>query len=154
MSKRIFVLLLAALLLLGLVGCGDKSAPVDGQALYEQMAALNQFPDMARRNGEAVFEYYGIDPEQCVQLVNYASADGLLAEEFLFVEAKQEAYAQEVEAMLQEQVEHLSEAYRDYMPEEYEKLKNARLERQGTVVLLLVAEDVAPLYKLFTDATK
>ncbi len=155
MTKRTILLLLAAVLLLGsLAGCQKKPVTIDGEELYAKMAALGQFPEMARRTGDMIYDYYGIDPEQCSQLVNYASADGLMTDEFMLAQAKEEAYAQEIEAMLREQVAHQAETYREYMPQEYPKISGARIERNGCYVLLIVAEDVDKLYALYTAALK
>ena len=92
MTKRmIIVLVAAAMLLLAPFGCKKAPVSIDGEALYQQMNALGQFPDMARRGGIDVYDYYGIDPAQCKQLVNYAAADGLMTDEFLFVESNDPA---------------------------------------------------------------
>ena len=104
MTKRILVVLVATIiLLLGSMGCQKAPAVIDGEALYQQMNDLGQFPEMVRRGGNDVYDYYGIDPAQCRQLVNYAAADGLMTDEFLFVESNDPAYAEEVESLLQEQ---------------------------------------------------
>ena len=155
MIKKLFAALLAAAMLLCIpVGCGKTEVSIDGESLYRQMEALGQFPEMAHRGGEAVFDYYGIDPAQCKQLVNYASADGLMTDEFLLAETNDETYAKEVEELLRTQIAHQAETYRDYLPEEYPKIANARIERNGCYVLVIIAEDVAPLYQLYTDALK
>ena len=154
MTEKILVVLLAIMLLLVPVGCQNLPASIDGEALYQKMEALGQFPEMVRRSGEDVFDYYGIDPEQCKQLVNYAAADGLMTDEFLLAEVNDPAYAEEIEALLKEQISSQAETYREYMPEEYPKISKARVERIGNYVLVLVGEDVSALYAIYTDALK
>jgi hypothetical protein len=155
MIKKLLVILLAAAMLLCIpVGCQNAPKSIDGEALYQQMNALGLFPDMAHRSPDMVYDYYGIDPAQCKQLVNYASADGLIADEFLLAETNDEAYAEETEALLREQIAHQAETYRDYLPQEYPKLANARIERNGCYVLVIIADDTAPLYKIYTDSLK
>lgn len=155
MTKRILVVLVATvILLLGSMGCQKAPAVIDGEALYQQMNDLGQFPEMVRRGGNDVYDYYGIDPAQCKQLVNYAAADGLMTDEFLFVETNETAYAEEVEGLLKEQIAYRAKTYREYMPAEYPKISNARIERNGNYVLVIVAEDTTPMYRLYTDALK
>lgn len=157
MSKRMMAIALAVVLLVSaLSGCGKKetAAPVNGEELYEKMAALDLFPEMIRRDEQMVSDYYGIEPDKCVQLVNYVTADGLMAEEFLLVETKEEAYAATVEQLLSEELARQGETYRDYMPEEYEKIAAARLERRGAYVLLIVSNDADALYAVFSDGAK
>ncbi len=155
MIKKLFVMLLAAaLLFLAPVGCAKTPVTIDGETLYQQMNELGQFPEMTRRSPDMVYDYYGIDPAQCRQIVNYASADGLMTDEFLLVEANDSAYAEEAEALLREQISDQAETYREYMPSEYPKISNARIERNGCYVLVIVAEDAAALYKVYTDALK
>lgn len=154
MIKKLFVMLLAAALLLVPVGCEKTPAAIDGETLYQQMRALGQFPDMTRRSPDMVYDYYGIDSAQCRQVVNYASSDGLMTDEFLLVEANDPAYAEEAETLLRDQISNQAETYREYMPSEYPKISNARIERNGCYVLVIVAEDAAALYKIYTDALK
>ena len=155
MIKKTLILLIAAVMaLLGSVGCQKAPAVIDGEALYQQMNDLGQFPEMVRRGGNDVFDYYGIDPAQCRQLVNYAAADGLMTDEFLFVETNDPAYAEEAETLLKTQIAYRAETYREYMPKEFPKISNARIERNGSYILVIVAEDTAPLYRLYTDALK
>jgi hypothetical protein len=153
-KKLLVVLVVTAMLLLVSVGCKKAPVSIDGEALYEQMSALGQFPEMARRSDSAVYDYYGIDPAECKQIVNYASADGLMTDEFLLVETNDPAYAEEVETMLKNQIAYQAETYREYMPEEYPKISNARIERNGCYVLVIIAQDVDALYRLYTDALK
>ena len=136
------------------VGCKKASVSIDGEELYQQMNALGQFPDMVRRGGSDVYDYYGIDPAQCKQIVNYAAADGLMTDEFLFAESNDPAYAEEVESLLKEQIAYRAKTYREYMPEEYPKISSARIERNGCYVLVIVAEDVAAVYQIYADALK
>ncbi len=152
--KKALLFVLTAILLLGAFACTGADAAIDGEALYEKMAALGTFPEMMRRSGDAVLDYYGIDPDACKQLVNYASADGLLADEFLFAETNDETYAIEIEALLREQIARQAETYREYMPEEYPKLSDARIERSGCRVLVIVSDDASALYKVYTDALR
>ena len=154
MTKRILVVLIAAMLLLMGAGCKKAPAVIDGEALYQQMKELGRFPEMARRSANDVYDYYGVDPAQCKQLVNYAAADGLMTDEFLFVETNDPAYAEETEALLRELVDYRAKTYREYMPAEYPKISNAKIERSGSYVLVLISEDVADLYRLYTDALK
>ena len=155
MTKRMIIVLVAAvMLLLAPLGCKKAPVSIDGETLYQQMNALGQFPDMARRGGIDVYDYYGIDPAHCKQLVNYAAADGLMTDEFLFVESNDPAYAEEVESLLKEQIAYRAKTYREYMPAEYPKISSARIERSGCYVLVIVAEDVAAAYRVYTDALK
>ena len=155
MTKKILVVLLAAaMLLLVPVGCQKAPASIDGEALYRKMETLGQFPEMIHRSGDDVYDYYGIDPAQCRQLVDYAAADGLMTDEFLLAETNDPAYAEKVEALLKDQLSSLAETYREYLPEEYPKISGARIERNGNYVLVLVGEDVSALYAIYTDALK
>lgn len=152
MTKKLLIVLVAATLLLMPVGCRKAPASIDGEALYQQMAALGQFPEMVRFGDSDIYDYYGIDPAQCKQMVSYVAADGIMTDQFVLVEANEAAYAEEAETLLKEQLAYRAKTVRDYTPEEYPKISNARIERNGRYVLVLVAEDVDALYRLYTDA--
>ena len=154
MTKKLLIVLVAATLLLMPVGCRKAPASIDGEALYQQMAALGQFPEMVRFGDSDIYDYYGIDPAQCKQMVSYVAADGIMTDQFVLVEANEAAYAEEAETLLKEQLAYRAKTVRDYTPEEYPKISNARIERSGCYVLVIVAEDVDALYRLYTDALK
>ena len=153
-KKLLIVLVVSAMLLLVPVGCRKTPASIDGEALYQQMAALGQFPEMVRFSDSDIYDYYGVDPAECKQIVSYIAADGIMTDQFILVETNEAAYAEEVEALLKEQLAYRAKTVRDYTPEEYPKISNARIERSGCYVLVIVAEDVDALYRLYTDALK
>ena len=155
MQKCKWLVLAMAVLLLA-AGCADAKAKAipNAEQMYGKMEELGLFPEMVRRGADLIYDFYGIDSEKCVQLLDYVTEDGLIADEVFFAETKDESYAKEVEQVLRDVLAHQAETYRDYMPEEYDKLKNGRIERSGTTVLMIVSDHGDELYKVYTDAVK
>ena len=81
-------------------------------------------------------------------------SDGDADKSVMLVKADDPAYAEEVESLLKEQIAYRAKTYREYMPAEYPKISSARIERNGCYVLVIVAEDVAAAYRVYTDALK
>lgn len=144
---RIAALLLAVLFICLFTACGAKEpAKVDLTAVKEAVFAAGKFPEMTVRPPEMVYDFYGIDPETCPQLFDYVTEDGLLAEELLLLEAKDEALAKQYAASLKDQLAVLADNYRDYMPEEYSKFTSAVVKQTGKYVIMIVSDDAQALY--------
>ena len=156
MLKRILLIALSVLMTVSTAACGSANAATvpNAEQLYGKMEELHLFPEMVRRGDDLIYDFYGIDPSQCVQLLDYVTEDGLIADEVFFAEMKDESYAKEAEQILRDVLSHQAETYRDYMPEEYEKLKNGRIVRNGASVLMIVSDYGEELYKVYTDAVK
>lgn len=156
MLKRILLIALSILMAVSAAACGSAKAVSvpNAERLYAKMEELNLFPEMVRRGDELIYDFYGIDPSRCVQLLNYVTEDGLVADEVLFAEMQDESYAKETEEILRDILLHLAESYRDYMPEEYEKVKNGRIVRNGTSVLMIISDHEEELLKVYTDMIK
>lgn len=142
MLKRIILIAVATLMLFFDATCTNvKTITVpNAEKLYAKMEELSLFPEMVRRGDDLIYDFYGIDPSKCVQLLNYVTEDGLNADEVLFAEMKDESEAKVIEEILRDVLSRQAETYRDYMPEEYEKVKNGKIERNGSFVLMIVSD--------------
>jgi len=102
--------------------------------------------------GDLAFVFYGLedvglDPEQLVSASAFRSAGATCEEVALFTFAN-EAAAQTAANTLDHYLASQIEINKDYRPAELPKLKQAFLERRGTDVLLLVANDYKATYEL------
>lgn len=117
MTKRIFALLLVlAMSLTLLAGCGSKSSADDQQGtvfsvdlskFYEDMmAAAQESPFMSALEGEMLDNAYpGLSDIKTKQLVSYAPAISAVAMEFTFVEVTDSADVKAVQDILQARID-------------------------------------------------
>lgn len=152
-TMRITALLLAAALLLSACGAGGtaQSAP-DMEALYgqlEESAALPEMAAVSEKRREAVF---GIESADCVQAVTKISGDGVRADEIWLIEAADEAAAGRIEALAQTRVEQLARELRDYLPEQYAVVRQAKVLRSGRLVALLISPEAETMEALVRAA--
>lgn len=101
---------------------------------------------------ELAFVFYGLEdaglaPEQLISASAFRSAGATCEEVVLFTFAD-EASAQTAANTLDRYVAAQMEINKDYRPADLPKLKQAFLERRGTDVLLMVANDYEATYEL------
>lgn len=101
---------------------------------------------------ELAFVFYGLEdaglaPEQLVSASAFRSA-GATCEEVVLFSFADETAAQTAANTLDRYVTSQIEVNKDYRPAELPKLRQAFLERRGTDVLLMVANDYKATYEL------
>ena len=155
--KRLIAFLLAAMLLVSLAACGgsgdggdaaptsspDAVPSADLTALYESMAET--LPDMMLMDEGSMLNYYGVDASMCSQAVLAICADGLRADEVWLMEAKDEASLKELQAMAESRLTAKENETIDYLPDQYEIVKEAELYTKGLYLVFLVSPDVDAL---------
>lgn len=154
--KRIFAMMLAAMLMLGMAACGGSAADtvdtvpgVDLTAVYESMSET--LPDMMVMDPVSMMDYYGVDAEKCSQYVMAICGDGMRADEVWLMEAKDEAALAELKEMADSRLTAKEDETIDYTPDQYEIVKEAELYTNGLYLVFLVSPEVDTL-KSVVDA--
>ena len=155
MKKRILILsLLAALLLLP--ACGKKAetaAPkADLSALYTQLTALPDAPEMVPVSEKRMANYYGIDPAVCPQAILSICGDGLRADEIWLVEAADSEAAGKLVTLAENRVKQLSEETENYRPEQNAVVKAAKIVQNGSCMGLFISPQADKMAELFNAA--
>ena len=144
--KKIFAMLLAVVLMLGAVGCGgsdDGAAAAPGVELsgvYESVA--DKLPSMMLMDADSMMNFYGVDASLCSQYVMAICADGLRADEVWLLEANDEAALAELKEMAEYRLEAKEGETINYLPDQYEIVKEAELYTKGLVLVFIVSPDV------------
>ena len=151
--KRTLALILALAAILMLAACGAKKefAP-DLDALYEKILAETGTADMTLLSDRKITTYMGLEPEDYTKAIVAICGDSVLADEIWLVEAKDEAACGRIVALAQERVEVQSEAMKNYLPDQYEVLRQAKLLQQGKYMALFVSPEAAKMQSLFENA--
>ncbi len=95
--------------------------------------------DLVVMTEDDLFDIIGIDPADCEDFVYLAAEDALSGRELVVVIAKDEETAALAEEMLQHYLESRMRETRNYLPDAYQALSEAKVVREGLCVILSVA---------------
>lgn len=158
-TKAVCLCLALALLML-LPACGGQSAPsaasapepVDMQAVYEQISAKVELPEMVELSAKRMDKYYGIDTSACPQAVTMVNEAGMSVDEIWLIEAASDEEAQRIEAVAKSRIEQLCAETEKYSAELYAVAKNGQVVRDGAKVALFISPDAETMASIFRQA--
>lgn len=152
--KPISLLLALSLTLSACGGGGGQAASFDPETTCEALLDSGAFSTQLEELEPALlydFEGYGLEEGAVTGGLAY-SASGL-TEQVAVLKCRDEAAAEETEALLETYLADAKTAFADYAPAEAGKLENAILERREDTVLLVVPNDADAAEKA-VDALK
>lgn len=154
--KKLYAMILALALVLSLAACGGESAPTaeaaDLNAVYESMA--DTLPEMIVMDEDTMLNFFGIETEDCLQVVTAVCADGLRTDEVWLIEAKDDAALKELLTLAETRLTAKADETINYTPDQYLIVEKAELLTEGKYLALLVSPDVDTLKAVFEDAVK
>ncbi len=144
--KRIFCLLCAAALCLGLCACGEKTQKIDMYELEKSMISADKsLPEMMvtgswEENAEKAFSY--ISDLEYNKVSGYFlayAADGT-AYEIAVVQLKDKADVTAAADSLKAHVQDRVQLYKTYEPEQTQRAESAVVKTDGSFVLLIMSD--------------
>ncbi len=161
--SKLFVLMLAAAFCLSAFACagsGDKDSNAsaantpdpnaDIDAVYEELLATGNFPELSKVPAGQLMDNYGIDPDK---LEDYVMAMPLNFYEDIYeiaiFKVKDEAYAKDVEKIMSsilKQNKNTSKGYSD--PEQAQIIEPAEVVVSGNYCYLVVGKNYEDLMKI------
>lgn len=144
--KRIFCLLCAAALCLGLCACGEKTQKIDMYELEKSMISADKsLPEMMvtgswEENAEKAFSY--ISDLEYNKVSGYFlayAADGM-AYEIAVVQLKDKADVTAAADSLKAHVQDRVQLYKTYEPEQTQRAESAVVKTDGSFVLLIMSD--------------
>lgn len=160
MTKKI-ALLLAVMTIFGagLTACGDSSSSsgsaskADSQsaesgksvtAVADELKNGIEFKDTLNELGVGMYDkIYGITEDMYKEGKVYIGSGGATAEEIACFEAKDEDGAAKIKEAFETRVEKQKDAFKDYVPEELDKLGSAVIVTKGNSVYMCISNDDA-----------
>ena len=95
---------------------------------------------------------YGLAAGDYEGVMLYCPTTNMGAEELLVIKLKDTAQQETVKAALEARIQTQKNSFEGYGVTQFEMLEKAVIEVQGNFVLLVVAQDPAPVRKAFLDA--
>lgn len=149
---RILSVCLAFVLLLSMAGCDGGKVNMDIEAVYSDICATVQVPEMLLLNESLMLDYCGIRAEDVNKAIVVICADSLRTDEIWLLEAKDSASAQRLMNLAQKRLTKKGEESITYSPAQYAVVEKAQLLQEGNYIALLVSPDAEAMAKVFLQA--
>ena len=151
--KKVFTMILALMLVLGLAAFGGKTeevASVDVNALYESYAQY--MPDMFFPDEDTMMNFLGIDVKDCTQYKVAICAEGMRSDEIWLIQAKNASSLETLKQLAQTRIEAKKDETVSYAPDQYVVVEKAVVLTKGNYLALLISPDVDALQAGFEAA--
>ena len=145
------VCILTAVTAVLLSGCSKASKTVDASKLATRLATEISYQDeITTIDLDTASMIYYFDDANINQAFIYEGS-GATAEEVAVFDCATEEDAAKVETAVNERVEEQKESFRDYVPEELNKLDAAVVQKTGCYVVLSVSNDADTAKKIIGE---
>lgn len=152
--KKITALLLALSLLL-LVGCsGGAAKTADLAAVKTSLEGQFDLTGMMALSEDDLLDMFGIKMDDVKQYVALVAKTSTSADEILLFEAKDADAAARVREKVDNRYQAKLNEAKDYLPDEYAKIKACKVEASGNFISLIVSSDAEAMTKLYQAAFK
>lgn len=136
----LFVLLVGILAVI-VTACKQEVKNADLGEIYQKIEGLGKMPQMVSLDGEMLENYYGIQSDECNQVVAKVCTDAMLADEIVLIEAKEGTSAEQIEQKLKTRLENKAEEAQGYSPEQFAIIKKCMVKREGNYICMIVSPD-------------
>ncbi len=151
--KKILVCVLSLLMLISLAACGkDAAKDVDLQKIYDSYQEY--LPDMMVLDDDTMFNFVGVNPEDCTQAIVAVCAAGVQEDEVWLIQAKDQAALDRLLALAQTRQNNKEQETESYLPDQYTVVKESKTLTQGLYLAYLVSPHVQELQTAFENAVK
>ena len=142
--KQFTALILAAVLVLGLAGCGAPAAKqTDLQALYGELTL--HMTEMMPLEADTRLAFLGIQEADCNQAVTAIAAEGMLTDELWLIEAKDQKALEQIRDLAQGRLASKKEETRNYAPDQYAVVEKGVILEKGLYLALIVSPNAEAL---------
>ncbi len=149
-KKNTLMIAMVSLVALLVAACaGGGAANVNPSEAYADMSKNVSMPEMMEIPSSIVLDYYGIRIEDYSEAVFYMSADSLLADEVVIVNAVDADAAKRIKDKLEVRLNQKLMSAQDYSPEQYEIIRKCKVRIDGMTVAMLVSPDIEGITSVY-----
>lgn len=161
MKKLISISLAFAAILTLFVGCTpkeeekpkDTAKTIDIWTAVEEKVGADNFPMMMDVDKDTLMEYYGIKEEDLEEYTIKAPMINTRADEFFIAKVK-DGKMEEVEKGIEKRKTDLEKQWKQYLPDVYETVQNAKITKSGNYIMFVISENAADAVSIFEEKTK
>lgn len=150
--SKLLIVFIAMICLLS--GCSKKEAKPKEVDLHETLAAIlddENMPAMMEVEAEMLPDFYFFNSDDAKQFAIAMPLMNVKATEFILVEAN-EGHLDAVKAGVKKRLESLDEIWSQYLPDQYELVKNAQFVEAGNYYCVIIAENAEEIAKNIKEA--
>lgn len=111
-------------------------------------------PDMEELSLYQLKALYGIREKDVAYFSALKASDSLVRDEIIVIQAMDEGEACSVRDHLQKHYENVLEESREFLPDEYEKVKNCAVVKDGVYVRLFISDNAEVMDKIYDSYDK
>lgn len=138
--KKLILPLLALLLACLAMTASAESAEAAPETLLDRVNRIAEdSADLIVMTEDDLYDLIGIAPEDCADFAYLADYDALSGRELIAVRAADGDAAERVAELLNHYLELRMRETRNYLPEAYRSLSEAKVRREGLLVVLSIA---------------
>lgn len=154
MKKTITALLIAVLLVCS-AGCGARSGSQDPAAegtastqavgtidlgsVMQEMLDTVSLPEMMTLAQDDLVDYFGLEPQWCADAAACINSNGYEKDEIILVRAADADSVPQIEACLQTTLENAAAEMQNYLPKQYEMIRNCSVQTRDLYVWLFIS---------------
>lgn len=149
------ILCLGILFILILTGCSKKTAELpEPDVIYSAVVDAAGLSEMIEFTPEELRDIIGIEPDDYTDYAAYQSSWGMSPDEIIIVRAVDESKAKDIEETLKSRVEHKRKSSEVYLTENLPIIDDAVVQRDGTTVTMLIAENIEAVQSAYEKLKK
>ena len=149
--KWLILILILGFILWQVLSRGIQSR-ADFSAVAESVTSAADLSPMVEGDNQMVRRLYGLNPADYEGVLLYYPSSNMGAEEILVVKLSDLSQQETVKAAMEARIQAQMDVFEGYAPEQYATLEKGVVEVHGNYLLLVVAEDTAPVQKAFLDS--
>ncbi len=150
-KMKIVTVVMCALAMMAVIGCGAKKADFDVTALGNDLATKITYADaIAPMDIDMAGMFLNLSDVNVKNASIYEGSGGT-AEEIIVLECETEDDAKKAEQVLKTRVEEQKESFKDYVPEELTKLNAAVIKVNGRYAVLSVSDTPDEASKIIAE---
>lgn len=124
------------------------------EKIVDEIKQKCNLPEMEELSLYQLREIYGIKEKDVAYFSALKANDSLVRDEVIIVQAMDEGEACSVRDRLQAHYENVLEESKEYLPDEYEKVKNCAVEKDGVYVRLFISDNAEIMDKIYESYNK
>lgn len=155
MNKIVKGIVVVSLIALTLVGCSGDKKSFDSEGFVSTVMEKVTYDDeMIEVPEKTAKTLYSLDFEGLESYKLYTSATSATANELMVIKVKDNKSIEAAKKSIEARKTDLISLYKDYRPEEMQKLDNAIIVTEGDYVIFSVCSSNADVQKYITESVK
>lgn len=138
-------------------GSGVSSSVQNGDVPKKIVSEIKEkckLSDMTELSKGQLFSRYGISEEYVMYSSVLVSGDSLSKDEVIVIKAMDEGSACSVRDCLNKYYDDVLKESKEYLPDEYEKIKKASVVKDGIYVRLFISDDAEKMDEIYSSYEK